>query len=305
MSVPPFINSQPNAAWNSSRPTPPRINIPTVLTSLAILVRNAVQNSQLEFLRHYDWEEFLMTPNTLGWQYESRRTAQLVLPFLFLGPLACCRDKIFLEMRRISMVVGIRSRPPHEASTSSGAVRVAEELGIDWQTFHVPSNQALISAFPKIANAINKHLADRRELAVAGGQVSDGEVSPALGRVLVYCESGNEKSAAAVAAYTMEVLNLGLMDAIQSLQQRRFCISVDDDLKHLLFGYQDVLEAKRHVKASHQSTATPDNAGLNIRKRTMDQDGDDDMEWDDKVRFQERAFVPYTDADAWTSVGCS
>ena len=68
------------------------------------------------------------------------------------------------------------------------------------------------------------------------------------GKVLVYCESGNDRSAALVAAYIMEMYGLDLVRTIQLLQNQRFCVAFDDEMKALLGNYADLLAARRDVE---------------------------------------------------------
>ncbi|KAK3081559.1 hypothetical protein LTR53_020464, partial [Teratosphaeriaceae sp. CCFEE 6253] len=72
-----------------------------------------------------------------------------------------------------------------------------------------------------------------------------------VGKVLVFCESGNERSAGVVAAYLMEThADVDFIKAMQLVQAQRFCANFDDAMKRLLQGYWDILRAGRQVAAA-------------------------------------------------------
>jgi len=153
--------------------------------------------------------------------------------------------------------------------------------------------QELIHDFPQITALINEHLARIHQ--------STGQV----GKVLVFCESGNERSAAVIAAYLMEThVDVDFIKAMQLVQAQRFCANFDDGLKRLLQSYWDILCARRQVAAlneapigvngvSNGAVATPPKA-----KRGLQRDDDDEMdgmEGDDGARFGGRTFAPFAD----------
>jgi serine/threonine/tyrosine-interacting protein len=138
---------------------------------------------------------------------------------------------------------------------------------------------------------------------------------PALGKALVFCESGNEKAAAVVAAYLMETLaDFDHVKAMQVCQAQRFCVNFDDTLKNMLRSYCDILQAQRSVASSNSASApitgfrngaAPHGSTLRPQcatkqKRTIestreDEDVDMDISMDpsDALRFMGRDSTPF------------
>ncbi|KAJ5161608.1 hypothetical protein N7492_007000 [Penicillium capsulatum] len=193
------------------------------------------------------------------WTYEMRREAQQVLPFLSLGPSSCLRDLEFLRHQGFTLLLAVRNRSSAHARLVSGD-KAATSLGIESDTIDVFDNQELISEFPRAIRRINDHLAgmdiDPNAHTVPTGP--DGQ--PLKKKVLVFCESGNERSAGVVIAYAMAMLSVDVAHATRLVQQHRFCVSLEDPMKRILFAFDSILAAKRDVEnARHtvpQSGAT-------------------------------------------------
>ncbi|KAH7313102.1 dual specificity phosphatase-like protein [Rhexocercosporidium sp. MPI-PUGE-AT-0058] len=218
------------------------------------------------------------------WKYAWRREAQSILTFLQLGPSCAARDLTALRNDGVTMLLVIRSTMTAAASLLSGD-KAARALGIESAAVDVASNNELIAAFPRATRIINDHLLSqyRRHMA------TNGTVSQPCGKVLVFCESGNERSAAFVVAFIMNIYGIELVPAIQYVQSQRFCVAFDDDLKYMLNSYQDILKAQRDVPLAPQAKAK------RRRDEVIDEDGDVDMDGtgDDEARFGGRTFVPF------------
>jgi hypothetical protein len=203
-----------------------------------------------------------------------------------------------------------------------GALRVADQLGIAKAILEVGSNQDLIALFPSATRIINTHLREMHNRAMLN---PSGGIKP--GKALIFCESGNDKSAAVAAAYLMENFqSVDFVKACQVCNARRFCCSFDDGVKHYLKSYDDILQARRGVAAASpppqttpgtsymtnplfgatnahtstpQSTAGASTWGSGKSKRARERDEDDEMmEVDDTAmedadRFEGRAFAPF------------
>jgi hypothetical protein len=176
----------------------------------------------------------------------------------------------------------------------NGALRKAADLGIEHFTVDLNSNQELISAFSITTGHIYNHVSHKLQ--------STGQI----GKVLVFCESGNERSAGVVAAYLMETHeDVDYIKAMQLCQAQRFCVNFDDSMKRLLQGYWDILCAQRQVAAQTNeqaaggtNTGTTTNNGSAVKaKRALERDDeeDDPMDKDDMARFGGRTFVPFVD----------
>jgi serine/threonine/tyrosine-interacting protein len=227
------------------------------------------------------------------WKYPHRREAQAILPFLFLGPSAAARDTEYLQRNGITLLLAIRNTASAHARLLSGG-NIANKLGISSDHVDVEGNQQLIAAFPKAVKIVNDHLIDVHRLRQSGAtQLS--------GKVLVFCESGNERSAAVVAAYIMATFSMDMIHTIQFIQSQRFSVAFDDGLKLLLQSYEQLLQARSSVAWARESTPLLSHTPLTATKRGrddyVDEDGVDmDMD-EDAARFGNRStFAPFADA---------
>ncbi len=187
------------------------------------------------------------------WEYETRRRAQQILPFLYLGPLTSARDKEFLTRESITLMLAVCSNMSAQVRLLDGS-KIAGELGIHFDSVGVDGPNGVISAFPRAVELINGHLANmfHRHTSQQGAtqealqsNVEVGASSP--GKVLVYCESGNDRSAGVVAAYLMAMFDVPAPQAIKVIQARRFCAAFDERMKQSLAAYADIAAATRDV----------------------------------------------------------
>lgn len=203
------------------------------------------------------------------------------------------------------MVLAVRNTMSAQAKLLGS--KAATDLGIETQTLDVAGNQELIAAFPRGIQIVNAHLSamyHAQQSRLLEGTTSVQNVSSsAPGKVLVYCESGNERSASFVAAYLMAMYSMRLLKAIQIVQAQRFCVAFDDPSKILLQTYEAILQARRDVfeadaDLSTQATAGPvSNSGpctgrqtaskLKRSKRTLDDAYEDGMDVDGDERCQD------------------
>ncbi|KAI9842856.1 MAG: hypothetical protein M1837_006877 [Sclerophora amabilis] len=215
---------------------------------------------------NFDLLEKLTFPKPFGnsasanWRYEWRRNPQKILPFVYLGPMTAAKDKDFLQGEGITMLLAIRNNMSAFGRFLAGS-KVGSELGIKSETIDVAGNQELITAFPQAINIINNHLSDVNRQQTCSPLQAQGDASmpepenPKLGKVLIYCESGNERSAAVVVAYILAMYDLDVVKAIQFVQSGRFCVNFDDALKNLLITFAEIVEAKRKVARAQHPTA--------------------------------------------------
>lgn len=281
-------------------PTPPRIVVPPpTLNSDAVpdITLEALRNSSYNFLKDVNYNNLVQQNAPLEWTYERRREAQAILPFLYLGPMGAGKDEQWIRKEGVTMVLGIRQKYSFESKLMNSALRAAEKLGIEYHTIDLAGNQDLIRSFGRTTLLINDHLARTHQATNA----------QTLGKVLVFCESGNERSAGVVAAYLMETHeDVDYIKAMQLCQAQRFCVNFDDSMKRLLQGYWDILCAKRQIAA----VAPANNGGINGHaaaaaapraKRSLARDEEEDHEMgmdvdqDDVERFGGRAFAPFVD----------
>lgn len=273
-------------------------------------------------------------PSETNWRYEDRRRAQAVLDWLYLGPSAAARDRAFLRREGITMLLAIRDGSMAQIQMLS-IDKVSAELGIEAAYVDVPERPDLVRFFPAAVAKINEHLLrvhHHHHRAQAQAQAPDGQMvivnnnndntnnndkeTSRRGKVLLFCETGNERSAAIAAAYLMALYGCPMVTAVQFVSARRFCINLNEDIKYQLRAFGDILVAER-MTAQHRLVAgssgqevklAPSSASSTsaARKRpiddTMDEDEDDEFAMD-QDRYENRAaFVPYVQSEMDSSL---
>lgn len=289
-------------------PTPPRVLVPPPAMSNDMPVLQVgsatpgLGGDELDtsFLKQFDLKDIVRKNAAMVWTYESRREAQMILPWLWLGPLSIARDRDFLKRQGFTMMLAIRAN----ANTMNGAIQAGRDVCLEVGTIEAAQPRELISQFRRATWMINQHLAKVRQHTAASGNTQ-------MGRVLLFCESGNDKSAAVAAAYLMEMMEgFDHIHAMQVCQSQRFCVNFDDNLKNILATHYDILRATRTV-ASARAEAQQGAVGQNGESLQVQQpklktkrsrlesigDGDTDMgdvaETDDVLRFEGRTNTPF------------
>ncbi|KXX74542.1 Serine/threonine/tyrosine-interacting protein [Madurella mycetomatis] len=239
-----------------------------------------------------------LDPAANAWVYESRRRAQPVLDYLFLGPASAAKDGEFLGREAISMVLAARDARFAVPTGSVGAARARE----------------LAAAGVAVESVDVGGPAGGRSLAERGEEE---------GRVLVCCETGNDRSAAIVAAYLMAIYGLDTVQAVQFVQLQRFCVALGDDVKFLLQAYGDILKARTDVARMAEGGASQTEMEVQMQRagaemtaaaaaaakaqpqfkrrieemRMEDGEGDEVMSEMDDERYSSRNFAPFVERD--------
>lgn len=251
------------------------------------------------------------------WTYEMRRQAQPIFPFLFLGPSSCCRDLELLRSEGFTLLLAVRNRHSATARLVSGE-KAAAALGVQADTIDVLDSQELIHMFPQAIRRINDHLSGVDVDPAKSPDAVQGTERPQKRKVLVFCESGNERSAVLVIAYLMVMLDLNATQATTAVLERRFCANIEGPMRRILSSFESILSAKRDVKraaCTHAQTGAtilaprPVPASVLSKKRSFadrQDDGDDDVDMADgdldfevknDQRSERRPFAPFKDAD--------
>ncbi|CAI6231255.1 unnamed protein product [Periconia digitata] len=289
-------------------PAVPRVTVPppsnlSPSLRLRLEILNEQSDVELGFLQDVDVNQAIERDTMMDWSYARRRQAQMILPWLYLGPLAAAKDHAFLSDMGITMILAVRSSVNH----MNGFLRAAGQFDHEIATIEAASYFELTGKFQDASKMINHHMASVWRKTSASG-------NPQLGKVLVFCESGNEKSAVVVAAYLMDTLeDIGYIKAMQVAQTQRFCINFDDAAKTCLQSHWDILSATRSVQKMRNDSlffGQAGNAGLKpntththavIPKRSFEQTDDNDLEMSDCVsppdaqRFMGRDITPFQD----------
>lgn len=261
----PRVFSGPNLMTPSSSPGSPQNDSETVIVDNNRFGKRWHQFAEGDFIPEGFFDRanldgFTRRFNARQWTYELRREAQFVFPFLALGPVSALRDRDSIRERGFTLLLGIRNTRSALAKLVSGE-KTAAELGIQADTVDVLDGQELISAFPRAIRRINDHLAgmdcnsetpfqtgnSNKDLVNSNTNSSAGP-EPNRRKVLVFCESGNDRSAAVVVAYIMAMLNNDAMTATRLVQENRYCVTFDEPMRHLLLSFDSILKAKRDVE---------------------------------------------------------
>ncbi|KAK4460955.1 putative fmi2 protein [Cladorrhinum samala] len=303
------------APFTARPPSPPYIHVPTITergqgtTSISIAPSfSDVDSSQLTEadLRLITSGGALQSARDSSntWKYESRRLAQPIVDFLYLGPSSVVRDQAFLRSAGITLLLAIRDA--RFEGMFANLKKTADAVGIDADAVDIIPGQDLIKAFGVVVKKINEHL-----LRVYRSGQENGDGSGKKGKVLICCETGNDRSALMAAAYIMTVFGLDLVTTVQFMTLQRFCVTFGDDSKFLLQTYEDILRARRDVSRARgeMGPETGDSLKAQIKRRVeelngggmADGEGNGENEGDeggigDAERFQGRAgFAPYSD----------
>ncbi|KAK2764348.1 hypothetical protein FQN54_009041 [Arachnomyces sp. PD_36] len=240
------------------------------------------------------------------WTYGMRRKAQMILPFLYLGPSSATKDLEFLRAEGITLLLAIRTTQSAQAHLVGGS-KAAAELGIEADSFDVLDQQGLIAVLPSVIRQINDHICPASP-SQFGSVPQLGVNGNGQRKVLVFCESGNERSASVIVAYLMAMVNLDLFPAIHAVQSRRFCISIEEQMRHALASFHSILQAKRDVARASppkhgQFLSIPPDSKL-MKKRSIDDVGAQvdapmdmapDMNGDDERFLNREGSAPFQD----------
>ncbi|EPS43501.1 hypothetical protein H072_2538 [Dactylellina haptotyla CBS 200.50] len=266
--MPPLSSSpshHPTLPWSNGIPSPPRILVPPPTLINDPVHRSRYPRQPLSFggqqndvTTSLSSSQLLansgILPTTLqDWRYESRREAQQILPHLYLGPLSAAKDLDYLRRENITLLIAVRNHITARARLLNAYNEIAKDpelkAAIRFESVDVSGNAELIASFPIASKLIDDHLY-RESDPFFKRRKSNGLPAPPEnpGKTLIYCESGNERSAAVCAAYIMQHINCSAVQAIQVIQGRRFCVCFDDAMKYLLTGYEPIWMARRDVE---------------------------------------------------------
>ncbi|KAH9824616.1 serine/threonine/tyrosine-interacting protein B-like [Teratosphaeria destructans] len=279
-----FSYPHKTAEYSYRVPTPPRIVVPPpALNSEALpeITLNALRSAN--FLNGVNLNNIITQNALLEWTYERRREAQMILPYLYLGPMGSAKDEKFLRgdnyagkdvegvRKDVTMVLGIRQKHTFDSKVMTGVLRKAQELGVESRSIELAGNQDLIHNFPQTTTMINEHLSR------------------------VHRTTGSWERC----WYS----DTDFIKAMQLVQAQRFCANFDDGLKRLLQGYWDILCAKRQIAEQQQQQQALLNGAVGMlhqsSKRSLSREDEDaamnGMDQDDDERFGGRSFAPFAD----------
>ncbi len=179
--------------------------------------------------------------------------------------------------------------------------RASEALGLQVYYVNIDGLHQLIHCLPEVTRELNNHL-----LQVCQGNQAFAAGGGRHGKILVTCDTGNDRSAAVVCAYIMTLFGNDMLTTLQFVSIQRFCCTFDEDIKRMLQTYGDILRAKAAVAADQRSIrqynlpSTTQNTKRGFES-TLDVDMDSAEVGDlnaDLLRFNGRkSFAPFADVD--------
>ncbi|OAR00110.1 hypothetical protein LLEC1_06791 [Akanthomyces lecanii] len=233
-----------------------------------------------------------------SWMYEQRRGLQPVLDYISIGPTSGIRDHDYLRQNSISMIMVIRDGRMANMPALS-VTKACEKFQIEASFVNVDIENPLnlIRELPEIIFKLNSHMINLHNQSKAEEGV------PRAGHILVTCDSGNDRSAAVVAAYIMAVYGASIHKTAQFLHRRRFSCSFDEETKRMLQTWEELLLAQAAVGGDQQNAqrwAQPPKS-----KRRLDDmlvpgfsvEGGTACVSTDADRFRERSFAPFRDSE--------
>ncbi|KAF3121442.1 hypothetical protein TWF703_001933 [Orbilia oligospora] len=246
------------------------------------------------------------------------------------GPVSAAKDLAYLRRENITLLIAVRNNVTarHRLLNAYNEIAKDPELKarIRFESVDVSGNQELIASFPIASKLVDDHLYNNAPPGFARRKPNGlPEQPPNPGKTLIYCESGNERSAAVAAAYIMQHINCSAVQAIQVIQGRRFCVCFDDSMKYLLTGYEPIWMARRDVEIQQLTAAAaaaasqhlnavfgrpqqePANTGKKSKRGIEEAYDDEDMSGGDysllteldAARFEKReGIAPFSDSQS-------
>lgn len=207
-------------------------------------------------------------PPDVEWKYEMRRQCQEVLPNLLLGPFLVSKSLETLNELGITHILCIRD------VKEAFSVRARFPQNFTYLELDVQDNedQNLIRVYPQARDFILGALA-------AGG------------RVLVHCNGGISLSPAFVIMFVMEQYQMTSEQAIQLVQNKRYCISPNGGFMSQIKEYEPIYRAKQAVSAG------PPPDLRNVRRKRDDDDDDDGENGETLKRHRPRDSIDDTQGD--------
>jgi len=193
----------------------------------------------------------LSAPPEVEWRYEMRRECQEILPGLLLGPFTVSKQLDNMISLGITHIVCIRDAK----EAFSVYPRFPDKF--QYMVLDVEDNeeQNLIRLFPGAQSFIQQ--------AIAAG-----------GRVLVHCNGGISLSPAFAIMFVMQHFRLSWEDALQYVQNRRYCISPNGGFLTQLKEWESIYRASQAVAGFSTNGLT---RSVIRRKRSDEEEEDGDF----------------------------
>lgn len=231
------------------------------------------------------------TANKYGWKYDSRHQAQSILPFLYLGPASVARDPNYIAQNGISMVIAVRSAQsarfqPRWLDPS----RFQACANLQTATFDVDGPFDLIQRIQPVLKLMTDHLQSHTNTSLINTANDIG------GRILIFCESGNDRSPVLVAAYLMLVYGIAWHESLNLIHAFRFSVSLNGSMNDMLKTWEGIVSAERDTASAIVSADLTMTASSRKAKRSIDDAYDSDETMTDELEVVTRPGVsPFID----------
>lgn len=199
------------------------------------------------------------------WHYELRHKPQEIVPGVWIGPLSVLRNSEFIEGNNIHVLISV-------TDTRIKPLIMTQK--------YIPSPEYSCHAFDP-GNRVTNPLAIVSQLKSICDVIQQAQDS-GVG-TFIFCESGNDQSAVAASAYLIFSRNLGLIEAVQYVQSKRFSISLDDVAKHNLQTFRDLCLASNIQPQPHDTLRT---------KMARGREDDDEGDITGKRRMRDEWNIP-------------
>ncbi|KAB5595939.1 Serine/threonine/tyrosine-interacting protein [Ceratobasidium theobromae] len=183
-------------------------------------------------------------------RYEMRRDCQEIFPGLLLGPFQ-----------------------------ASKSLEKLKELGVT----HVDAKEAF-SVKPRFPDQLHYLVLDvednEEQNLIRAKAFIDGALESG-GRVLVHCNGGISLSPSFVIMYVMERFQLVWDDALQMVQNKRYCISPNNGFITQIKEYESIYKAQQAIQSASPTASVPRSAQA---RRKREEDDEDEEESDTRRR---------------------
>jgi len=236
--------------------------------------------------------------NKYLWKYESRHKAQAILPYLHLGPASIARDGVYIAQNDISMVIAVRSAQSARAHPKLlDPSRFPSCTNLQTATFDVDSPFHVIQGIQPMIKMMTDHLEARTAIRPVSSLENVG------GKILVICESGNDRSPVLVAAYLMLLYGIAWHESLNLIHAYRFSVSLSGNMNHMLKTLDGMFRAEADTATVFNSSQDQHQAkeeggeGRRSSKRTIDDTCDSDETMTDEQEVSVRpGIAPFADA---------
>jgi serine/threonine/tyrosine-interacting protein len=260
--------------YTDRKPSPPFIPIPVQhIDANAELMTLPSRLDSVDGGFMTEMERAIITQNetiqaynmSVFWEYKMRHDVQKVAPWLYIGPRTVLKEKrAFLLEQGITKVILVLETLLSRMMETYARDASQALGGIDVTCIIADTSVQLMHQFPDLLASINHHLVKTHQDQVTAGV--DG-ASIKRGKVLVACQTGNDRANVVAAAYLMATYGCEMTEAVQFVGMCRFCCDFNEEAKRALLTFGDLIKARSALRGPSGSL---DSSGFTrVRKRNI------------------------------------